>query len=184
MPPLKQEVLRQGAGRIVTHQDHREPGPSFQCRFDNGINLVLSANRTGLVNLNFLLHGDTTAAFDRPLGLLEEWRGYRRTLIGRSGRANLRLSPEVRRRLESVSETLNVSSWAIWLHDSIRPDLAARGLPAWVVYAPLVARVPHPLFHAPDWSAYAGRVLSQLDEMWSLLEDVRRTPPVNKLEPK
>lgn len=179
---IEDELLRQGGARIVSHQGGYRPlSRRHRFRFDNGlyVTTVMGIDDSLVFHYTLMGRADGTiltpevgdhAKFERT------FRGYRRRRLGHSRKPVDGLPPELSRRLAQVTGGLAVAGWWLVLTECTAPRLLERGFPAWRVtcltLGENVVGRPRRLFRHFDSAACAGRILSQVDAMRRLLEDV------------
>ncbi len=191
---IEDELLRQGGARIVSHRGgYRLLSRRHRFRFDNGLYVTSVMGIDDSIVFHYTLMGraDGTivtpdvgdhAKFERAL------RGYRRRLLGRSRKPVGGPPPELARRLAQVTGGLAVAGWWLVLTECTAPKLLERGFPMWrmtcLTLGENVVGRPRRLFRHFDSAACAGRILSQVDEMRRLLEDVHTWAATTAPEPR
>ena len=184
MASVEDEIIRQGAARLVGHRGwYRPMSRRHRFQFDNGLYVTSVMSIDDSLVFHFTLMGRADGTIATP-GVGEHakferaFRGYRRRLLGRGRKPVGGLPPELARRLARAADALSVAGWWLVLTECTEPRLLERGFPAWrTTYLTLGASDPggpRHLFYHLDTAAFAGRILNQVDEMRRLLEDVRR----------
>lgn len=177
---IADEISRQGTPRIVSHRGWYRPlSRRHRFQIDNGLYVTSVVGIDDSLVLHFTLMGRADGTIVTP-GAGEHakferaFRGYRRRLLGRSRKPVGGLPAELTWRLDQAAAALSVAGWWLVLTECTDPRLLERGFPAWrITYLTLGGPSSH-LFRHIDTPSFAGSILSLVNEMRSLLEDVRK----------
>ncbi len=187
---IEDEILRQGAARIVSHRGWFQPlSRRHRFQFDNGLYVTTIMGVDASLVFQFTLMGRADGTIATP-GVGEHAkferaiRGYRRRLLERSRKPINGLPPDIARRLAEVAGALSNPAWWLFFFECTEPRLLERGFPAWRITCINLGGPRLHLLREVDYPGFAGRMLSQVDEMRRLLEDIRKWASIAVPEPR
>lgn len=187
---LGKEIIHQMAGRMASPPPAPPPLQRiFVFRFDGGLLLKVGDSSGMWVSVEYSILGAPDGSVLMPplklaIKYLRKIRGYSRVLLADGRHGDGTLDPETLTRLGQVSQALAEASWWVVLHECETPRLQAAGFPAWKLTCGYMLPIRWGLVHGPDWPTYARMVLSQVNPMRSILDELRMTRPAAKLEPR